>query len=128
MASSDEKIRELFHIEQLTLANNNFRQVYYTTAKKDFQMVFMSLNPGEDIGMETHPNITQFIRVENDSDGIAILDGKECHLYNGVAVIINPGVKHNIINKGKTPMKLYTIYVPANHPPDRIDKTKPKED
>jgi quercetin dioxygenase-like cupin family protein len=38
------------------------------------QLVLMSLKPGEEIGSEIHPYITQFIRVEK-GEGIAIIEG-----------------------------------------------------
>ncbi len=40
------------NIEQLTIANSDFRKVLYTA--KHSQLVLMSLAPGEDIGLEVH--------------------------------------------------------------------------
>mgnify|MGYP001586411555 CR=1 FL=1 len=51
------------NIEELTLANNYFRQVLFTGQHS--QLVLMSLNPNEDIGMEVHASVDQFFRVEN---------------------------------------------------------------
>jgi mannose-6-phosphate isomerase-like protein (cupin superfamily) len=39
-------------IEERTLANSDFRRVLYTA--KHFQLVVMSIPPGEDIGEEVH--------------------------------------------------------------------------
>lgn len=50
------------NIEKLTLQNNYFRKVLSTQAHS--QLVVMSLQPNEDIGLEIHPENDQFIRVE----------------------------------------------------------------
>lgn len=114
------------NIEKLSLGNNLFRRVLYTTKSKNLQLVIMSID--NDIGMEMHKDVDQFIRVEGGK-GIAILDEVEYKLSDGDSLIIPAGTWHNIINVDKKrPLKLYTIYSPANHPPDRIDIDKPMED
>jgi len=109
------------NIEELTLANENFRKVLYTDAK--LQLVVMSLRPGEDIGEEEH-QLDQFIRVEK-GEGKSVLNGQESALKDGSVVIIPQGVRHNIINTSSTePLKLYTLYAPPNHKDGTIHKTK----
>lgn len=109
------------NIEEETLANEYFRRVLYTDPR--MQLVVMSLKPHEDIGMESH-DLNQFIRVEK-GEGKAVLNGEEFPLSDGVAVIIPNGTMHNIVNtSGTDPLKLYTIYAPANHPPETIHTTK----
>lgn len=93
------------NIEALSVANPNFRQVLYTA--KNCQLVVMSLKPKEDIGMEVH-KLDQFFRVEKGS-GEAILDGVKTPLDAGFAVLVPAGTKHNIVNTGSVPMKLYTL-------------------
>lgn len=114
------------NIETLTLKNSNFRKVLFTA--RHMQLVLMSIKVGTDIGLETHRNIDQFIRVESGF-GIAILDGIRYKLTDGSAVVIPAGTKHNIINISKTvPLKLYTIYTPPEHKPNTIQKNKPLHD
>lgn len=111
------------NIEKETLKNNNYRKVVYTTS--NMQLVLMNLEPREEIGMEKHLDTSQFIRVEGGR-GIAFI-GKERHiLSDGVAVIIPPKVKHNII-AGDEGLKLYTIYTPPQHEKGLIEKTKEEE-
>lgn len=111
------------NIETLTLKNNNFRKVI-TTNKKS-QLVLMSLKPEENIGMEVHKTVDQFIRIE-EGKGIAILNGRKFSLKDGFAVVIPAGTEHDIINTSKTnKMKLYTIYSPPEHPEGTILKNKP---
>ena len=112
------------NIEQLALENEYFRKVLYTD--QNVQLVVMALQPGEDIGEETH-QLDQFIRVEK-GEGKAVLDGVESSIADGSAIIIPTGAKHNIINVGGDSMKLYTLYAPPNHKPGTIHKTKAEAD
>jgi mannose-6-phosphate isomerase-like protein (cupin superfamily) len=110
------------NIEEKTLQNGYFREVLFTGPKS--QLVVMTLQVGEDIGMETHGDTDQFIRVEA-GQGKAVLDGKEFPLEDGTAVVIPAGTEHNILNTSRSePLKLYTIYTPPEHPDGTIHKTK----
>jgi mannose-6-phosphate isomerase-like protein (cupin superfamily) len=110
------------NIEKQTLKNNYFRQVLFTG--KHAQLVVMCLKPGEEIGNEVHPKVDQFFRIEQGQAKF-VLKGKEKHVvHNGDAVIVPAGTFHNVINTGKRPLKLYTIYSPPNHPKGTVHKTK----
>ena len=98
-------------IETITVKNEEFRRVLYTA--KNCQLVVMALKPQEEIGAEVH-TLDQFFRVEEGA-GEAILDGVRTAIQAGFAVIVPAGAKHNIINTGSVPLKLYTIYAPPNH-------------
>lgn len=109
-------------IETDTIKNNYFRKVLYTS--KHSQLVLMTLKPGEEIGLETHPDNDQFFRFEAGK-GKVIIDGHEYEVEDGDAVIIPAGSKHNVINTGKSEeLKMYTIYSPAHHKDGTIHKTK----
>ncbi len=108
------------NIEKETLENNNFRKVLYTT--HNVQLVVMSLNPGEEIGLEVHGQ-DQFIRIESAS-GKTILDGVEHEIADGSAVVVPAGVNHNIINTSEEHMKLYSLYTPPHHKDGTVHKTK----
>jgi mannose-6-phosphate isomerase-like protein (cupin superfamily) len=113
-------------IERKTLENEYFRQVLYTGPHA--QLVVMSLGPGEEIGLETHKGVDQFLRVEA-GDGLAVLDGREHSLADGSAVVVPAGTAHNIINRSRTqPLKLYTIYSPPEHPDGTVHRTKAEAD
>ena len=112
----------LTNIEKKSLENDYFREVLFTGPNS--QLVVMSLKPGEDIGMETHGGVDQFIRVEA-GEGKAILNGKEEKIQDGSAVVIPAGVEHNIVNSsGTKPLKLYTVYSPPEHPHGTVHKNK----
>jgi len=108
------------NIEKETLENENFRKVLYTSNYS--QLVVMSIEPGDDIGMEVH-GLDQFIRIESGK-GKAILNGQEYEIEDDWAVVIPAGVEHNIVNTGDEPLKLYTIYSPPEHKEGTIHKTK----
>jgi mannose-6-phosphate isomerase-like protein (cupin superfamily) len=112
-----------FHtnIEKDTIDNNNFRKVLYTG--EHLQLVLMSLKVGEEIGMEVHPKIDQFFRIDAGT-GKAIINGNEYNLKNGDCIIVPSGSKHNIINTGKEPLQLYTLYAAPDHKDDEVFKTK----
>jgi mannose-6-phosphate isomerase-like protein (cupin superfamily) len=98
-------------IEHLAVENSEFRRVLYTA--KHCQLVVMALKPGEEIGAEVH-KLDQFFRLEEGA-GEAVLDGVRTVIRSGFAVLVPAGTKHNIINTGSGPLKLYTLYAPPNH-------------
>ena len=109
-------------IEQKALENRCFREVLFTGPH--VQLVVMSLEPCEDIGLETHEQVDQFIRVEAGV-GTAVLDGVEHPLVDGSALVIPAGTRHNVVNTSRVePLKLYTLYSPPGHPAGTIHKTK----
>lgn len=110
------------NIEEKTLQNENFREVLYTAQHS--QLVVMCLQPNEEIGIEVHEIVDQFIRVE-EGKGKAILNGEEHILSDGFAIIVPAGIEHNIINtSSEKKLKLYTIYSPAHHKDKTIHQTK----
>ena len=114
------------NIEEKTLAGTNFREVLYTTQRS--QLVIMTLQPGDEIGVEKHDGHDQFIRVEAGL-GVAILDGEQHALEDGVAVVIPAGTEHNVINTSDSePMRLYTLYTPPEHPDGIVHATKAEAD
>ena len=113
-----------FHtnIEQDTLSNSNFRKVLYTG--KHSQLVLMSLEPGEEIGVETHDDNDQFLRFEG-GNGKCFIDGNEYDVTDGFAIIVPAGAEHNIVNVSDTEqLKIYTIYSPPHHKDGIVRATK----
>lgn len=111
-------------IEEMTKENENYREVLYTT--DTMQLVLMSLKSGEDIGMEVHPNVSQFFRIEA-GQGLAIVNGKQYSLKDDDALLVPPGSSHNIVNTHPCKrLQLYSIYAPPQHPPNTVQKAKPE--
>jgi mannose-6-phosphate isomerase-like protein (cupin superfamily) len=112
------------NIEEISVKNEDFRQVLYTA--KNCQLVVMALKPKEEIGMEVH-KLDQFFRVE-EGTGEAILDDVRTAISEGFAVLVPAGTNHNIINTGTDPMKLYTLYAPPNHRDGVVHHTRAEAD
>ena len=109
-------------IEKVTKRNESFRRVLYTGA--NLQLVVMTLQPGEEIGLETHEEHDQFIRIEAGT-GVALLAGEKHELSDGFIVVIPAGTQHNVINTSKTePLRLYTLYSPPEHKDGTVHHTK----
>lgn len=115
------------NIDCLAKANRNFRTALRTG--KHLQVTLMCIPAGSEIGVEMHPNLDQFLRIE-DGCGVAMM-GKCKEVLNyrkkvnsNYAVIVPAGTWHNIINTGTSPLKLYSIYAPPQHPFGTVHRTK----
>ena len=110
------------NIEQETLDNNDFRRVIYTA--EHCQLVLMSLQPKEEIGLETHPENDQFLRFEGGR-GAVFIDNNRYEVTDGDAVIVPAGARHNVVNLSDTEhLKIYTIYSPPHHKDGTVHPTK----
>ena len=110
-------------IETQTLKNASFRQVLFTG--QHAQLVVMCLQPGEAIGREMHPDVDQFFRIEQGEGRFALHDTEEHLVRDGDAVVIPAGTYHDVFNTSKTtPLRMYTIYSPPNHPDGTVHKTR----
>lgn len=102
------------NIEKLTLENNAFRKILYTT--DTIQLVLMCIDPDNEIGLEVHPYTTQFFRIEK-GEGLLVLADKRIRIKDGDAIVIPANTLHNVINTSRTnPLHLYSIYSPPQHP------------
>ncbi len=112
-------------IEKLTEENTDFRRVLYTG--KNIQLVLMSLKPGEEIGEEVHDDRDQFFRVEQGT-GEVMIDDVRTPVKSDDAIIVPAGAKHNVVNNGTEPLRLYTIYGPPEHKEGTVRATKAEAD
>ena len=108
-------------VSKLAKENENFRQVLFTTELS--QLVLMSVAPGDDIGEETHEDTDQILSFVVGS-GEAVIEGESRPVAAGSVVVVPAGTRHNFINQGGEPLKLYTIYVPPNHKDGTVHRTK----
>ena len=110
------------NIEKLTLENDNFRQVLYTT--KNVQLVLMSIMPNGEIGAEVHTENDQFFRFEAGT-GKVLIDDNTYEVKDGDAIIVPAGANHNVVNTSATEaLKLYTMYTPAHHKDQIVRATR----
>ena len=115
----------VFDIEEATKAGDNYRMSIWTGAY--MQLVLMSLEPGEFIDLEVHNDHDQFFRIEKGEAQILMGKSKDDlyfdeMAYEDFAVMVPAGYWHQVINTGDTPLKLYTIYAPPEHPFGTVKK------
>jgi len=113
------------NIEKETVANTAFRKVLYTGEHS--QLVLMTLQPGEEIGLEVHADTDQFFRFES-GNGKVVINETEYVVSDGDAVVVPSGSQHNVINVSDTEvLSLYTVYSPAHHQDQTVHATKADE-
>lgn len=112
-------------IEDRAEANGSFRHVVYTGPH--IQLVLMALDPGEEIGEEVHEDTDQFFRVE-EGRGKVIIDGVATPIQSDTGIVIPAGARHNVINTGSRPMKMYTLYAPPHHEDGTVHHTRAEAD
>ncbi len=112
-------------IERQTTANSDFRRVLYTG--HHLQLVLMTLQPGEEIGAEVHEDRDQFFRIEQ-GNGEVLIDGVRTPVESDDAVIVPAGARHNVVNTGTGPLRLYTLYAPPEHKDGTVHVTKAQAD
>ncbi len=115
------------NIEEAAKHNNNFRTALWTG--NHLQVTLMSINVGDDIGLEVHPNTDQFLRIEEGHGLVRMGKNKDrldfqARVSDDFAIIVPAGTWHNLINTGDKPLKLYSIYAPPNHPFGTVHETK----
>jgi mannose-6-phosphate isomerase-like protein (cupin superfamily) len=119
------------NVEQATTGNTNFRTVLFTGA--NIQLTVMRLGPGEEIGVEMHDHLDQFLRIEQGSGRVTFGQSaeqvdEEYEVADDWAIVVPGGVWHNVINTGAGDLKLYSLYAPPEHPPETVHRTKAEAD
>jgi mannose-6-phosphate isomerase-like protein (cupin superfamily) len=112
-------------IEKLTEDNDDFRRVLYTGA--NIQLVLMAIQPGEEIGEEVHEDRDQFFRIET-GEGEVWIDGVCNKVKADDGIVVPAGARHNVVNAGSKPLKLYTLYGPPEHVDGTVHATKADAD
>ncbi|MHB0861211.1 cupin domain-containing protein [Paenibacillus sp. SEL3] len=115
------------NIDHAAKQNKTYRTALWTG--KYFQVTLMRINVGDDIGLEVHPTTDQFIRIE-EGQGLVQMGNRKDKLdfqmmaYDDYAIMIPAGKWHNLTNTGNTPLKIYVIYAPPEHPFGTVHQTK----
>lgn len=114
-------------ISRATKQNGTFRNALWTGGH--LQLTLMCIGVREDIGLEMHPHLDQFIRIEEGRGLVMMGSSKEdlslqTPVCDGFAFVIPAGTWHNLINTGNRPIKLYSIYAPPQHPWGTVQQTK----
>jgi mannose-6-phosphate isomerase-like protein (cupin superfamily) len=115
---------EIRNSTDLAGGNEAFRRTIVTGVHA--QLVVMTIQPGEEIGEETHEGdqILQFV----EGRGEAVIEGEKSPVGPGDAVFVPAGTLHNFVNTGEEPLRLRTVYAPPEHPAGTVHETKAKAD
>lgn len=118
-------------VERATLENTDFRRVLFTG--RQTQLTVMRLAPGEEIGVEMHDHLDQFLRIEQGRGRVTFGPSadqvdEEHDVADNWAVIVPGGVWHNVVNTGDNDLKLYSLYSPPEHPEGTVHRTKADAD
>ena len=121
----------IFNIDHAASMNENFRTAIWTG--EDIQLTLMSIPSGSDIGAEMHTDVEQFIRVVNGRAEVYFGSEKSdmqkmAYVSSGDAILIPKGTWHNIVNVGRRPLKLYSLYAPPKHPYGTVHTTREDEE
>ncbi|MCL2873387.1 MAG: cupin domain-containing protein [Defluviitaleaceae bacterium] len=114
-------------IRKAAYHNNTYRTALWTGAH--LQLTMMDIEPGDDIGLEIHPYTDQFLYIV-DGQGLTLMgDTKEFlwfrqPVYDDCAIFIPANTWHNVVNTGKRPLKLISVYAPPHHPFGTVHETK----
>ncbi|WP_245579624.1 cupin domain-containing protein [Alteribacter aurantiacus] len=114
-------------IEEVTTQNDTFRTALWTGTH--LQLTLMSIDVGDDIGLEVHPDDDQFLRIEEGQALVQMGDSEDNltfqqEAYADYAIFVPAGTYHNVINTGTEPLKIYSIYAPPHHPFGTVHQTK----
>ena len=118
-------------VERATLENTDFRRVLFTGSQT--QLTVMRLAPGEEIGVEMHDHLDQFLRIEQGRGRVTFGPSadqvdEEHEVTDDWAVIVPGGVWHNVVNTGDDDLKLYSLYSPPEHPEGTVHRSKADAD
>ena len=114
-------------IARRTAQNQCFRKAIWTGAH--LQVTLMAIPVGGDIGTELHADTDQFLRIEQGCGLVRFGRTREemrdfRRAFPGDAVLVPAGTWHNVVNCGRTPLRLYSIYAPPHHPRGTVHPTK----
>lgn len=116
----------VLNIDTYTLTNENFRTALWTG--ENLQVTVMAIPVGGEVGLEQHHHIDQFLRIEQGTGRVMMGDSREQLDFvrdagEDFAIMVPAGKWHNIVNTGREPLKLYSIYAPAEHPHGTLHRT-----
>lgn len=115
------------NVLQRAVRNTNYRTEIWTGCY--VQMTLMCIPVCSDIGLEIHEDTDQIIRIEQGMGLVKMGDCKD-HLdfqkevCKGDTIFVPAGIWHNVINIGRIPLKVSSVYAPPHHPVGTIHRTR----
>lgn len=111
----------------VTLGNDTFRTAIWTGEYA--QVTVMNILPCSEIGMEMHDDTDQILFVMQGESKV-MMGRKSCRMElqqkvcEGEMIIIPACFWHNVMNCGREPLKLASVYAPPNHPKGTVHQRK----
>ncbi len=114
-------------LSKSAMNNDTFRTALWTG--DHLQLTLMSIQVGDEIGLEIHPDDDQFLYIESGHGVVQMGNQRDClyfqqPVFTNSAIFIPAGIWHNVLNTGELPLKLFSIYAPPHHPWGTIHQTK----
>ena len=119
-------------IRKATLYNNYYRREMWTG--KHLQITVMAIPVGGEVGKEIHTELDQLLVVEQGSASVFMGKQEEEELpfvgeaTEGSGILVPAGTYHNVVNDGRIPLKMFSVYAPPKHPVGTLQKTKADAD
>ena len=118
-------------IRKATLYNDYFRREMWTG--EHMQITVMSIPVGGEVGKEVHEDLDQFLVVEQGAGSVFMGEAAEEMAFvgeatEGAGILVPAGTYHNVLNDGRIPLKLFSIYAPPKHPVGTLQRTKADAD
>ena len=131
MENAHQRSGGVVGIRKATLYNNYFRRELWTG--EHLQITVMAIPAGGEVGKEIHENLDQFLVVEQGSAAVFMGESEEMLSFvgeatEGMGILVPAGTFHNVLNDGKIPLKMYSVYAPPKHPVGTLQRTKADAD
>ena len=109
------------------LQNCNYRKAVWTG--EYLQTTLMCIPACGDVGLEYHDDTDQLLLVAEGCCKVCMGKTKDNLCYQktakvGDAIYVPEKHWHNIVNTGKCPLKLFSVYAPPHHPANTLQRTK----
>lgn len=107
--------------------NPNFRAAVWTG--EYLQTTLMSIPVRGEIGLELHEDTDQMLLVEQ-GQAFVMMGAKKDHMdfrqrvMMGDTIFVPAGTWHNVMNTGRIPLRLVSVYAPPHHPRGTVHRTR----
>ncbi|MBO4473115.1 MAG: cupin domain-containing protein [Clostridia bacterium] len=127
----NQPIGGVVYIRKATLFNDYFRREMWTG--EHMQITVMSVPVGGEVGKEIHEDLDQLLVVEQGTAAVFMGESAETMSFvgeatEGAGILVPSGRYHNVVNDGREPLKLYSVYAPPKHPIGTAQRTKADAD
>lgn len=110
-----------FRIAEIAEEHHDYERVLWTG--RHAQLVLLTIPGKGEVGEEIHEHGDQVVAVVSGKAEVT-MNGGATHADPGDVVVIPRGTRHNLTNRGKDPLVVYTVYAPPEHAVDGAYPTR----